>query len=178
MAPAKAEMVLNNFAEFMSKLMTEQSQQHLTELSLTLSQAHVLRILKRGSRQTGQLAEELKISAPAMTQLTDRLLRKGLIERRSAEDDRRCVIVTLSARGAWFIEQFRERRREVFNGALSRLSNREQQEIGQALEKVLIALEGYQTDTANGGLFSSHLIEKGSSQKKLARGLGNEKLGE
>ncbi|CAN5447732.1 MarR family transcriptional regulator [soil metagenome] len=154
-ASVQAETVLNSFAEFMSKLMIDQYQQHLAELALTLPQAQVLRILKGSSRLTGQLAEELRISAPAMTQLTDRLLRKGLIERRAATNDRRCVIVALSQRGERLVDQFCERRREIFSSALALLSDVEQEQVGEALGMMIKALEGQQSISANGhGVFS------------------------
>lgn len=139
--PIRVEEVLNSFAEVMSALMIDQYQKHVAELDLTLTQAQALRILRRGAVQTGQLACELKISAPAITQLTDRLIRKGLIERRAVEADRRCVIVALSDRGRQLVDQFRHRRREIFTRALEHLSQEEQAQIIEALGKVVGALE-------------------------------------
>ena len=143
--PVRVEQVLNSFAEVMSALMIDQYQQHVTELDLTLSQAQALRILRRGAVQTGQLACKLKISAPAITQLTDRLIRKGLIERSAAAGDRRCVIVALSEQGRQLVDQFRHRRREIFSRALDHLSREEQSEIIAALVKVVAALEKIET---------------------------------
>src|SRR5919205_2667261 len=109
-APEKVAEVLNGFGEVMSRLMVDQLQAHLSELDLTLPQVQVLRILRReGTVPTGKLAQCLKISAPAVTQLTDRLIRKGLIERKSSEDDRRAVLVALSGNGQSLIDKFRER---------------------------------------------------------------------
>ncbi|HEY0546153.1 MAG TPA: MarR family transcriptional regulator [Pyrinomonadaceae bacterium] len=139
--PIRVEEVLNSFAEVMSALMIDQYQRHVAELDLTLTQAQALRILRRGAVPTGQLACELKISAPAITQLTDRLIRKGLIERSAVEADRRCVIVALSEHGRQLIDQFRQRRREIFTRALEHLSREEQGQIIDALVKVVDALE-------------------------------------
>ena len=147
-APTKAEKVLNSFAEAMSKLLIEQYQQHLAELDLTLPQAQVLRVLRRGGILTGQLAAELRISAPAITQLTDRLVRKGLIERQAAADDRRCVLVTLSAKGRRLVDQFRKQRSEIFSGALAYLSEAEQARVVEGLSKVIEALERYESKSA------------------------------
>jgi len=146
--PAKVEEVLSSFAETMSKLLIEQHQQHLAEIDLTLLQAQVLRVLRRGPLLTGQLAGELRISAPALTQLTDRLVRKGLIERQAAVDDRRCVMVTLSVRGKRLVDQFRRRRSAIFNGALRYLSDAEQAQVVKALGKVIEALEKYEAESA------------------------------
>ena len=142
-APAskKVEQVLNDFAEKLSGLMIDHYQRHIAELELTLPQAQALRILRRGPLATGRLAEELGISAPAITQLTDRLVRKGLIERRNCAEDRRCVLVALTDRGAELVDAFRKRRREIFEGALTRLSEAEQEQVLRALGMVVEALE-------------------------------------
>ena len=147
-APMKAEEALNNFAEAMSKLLIEQYQQHLAELDLTLPQAQVLRVLRRGAILTGQLATELRISAPAITQLTDRLVRKGLIVRQAAADDRRCVLVTLSAKGRRLVDRFRKQRSEIFSGALAYLSDAEQAQVVEGLGKVVEALKRYESTSA------------------------------
>src|SRR5918997_2112464 len=137
----EVEEVLSSFTEIMSGLMIDQYQKQLTELEITLPQAQALRVLRRGPLQTGQLAAELRISAPAITQLTDRLIRKGLIERSAAADDRRCVIVALSAEGRRLVDSFRQRRRKIFNEALANLSEAERRQAFEVLEKVVKALE-------------------------------------
>jgi DNA-binding MarR family transcriptional regulator len=142
--PEKLEEILNSFAEVMSMIMLDLHQKHLAELDLTLPQAQVLRVLRRnGSVPTGQLATELRISAPAVTQLTDRLMRKGLIERQTAAGDRRTVLVALSGKGRRLVDQFRKRRRDLFSGALAQLEETERAEVIASLEKVLGALEQY-----------------------------------
>jgi DNA-binding MarR family transcriptional regulator len=144
---AEAEEVLNRFAEVMSKLLIEQHQQRLAALDLTLLQAQVLRVLRRGPLLTGQLATELRITAPAITQLTDRLIRKGLIERQAAVDDRRCVMVALSAKGRRLVDQFRRQRSQIFTGALAYLRDDEQAQVVEGLSKVIEALERYESES-------------------------------
>jgi DNA-binding MarR family transcriptional regulator len=144
----EVEEVLSSFTEIMSGLMIDQYQKQLTELEITLPQAQALRVLRRGPLQTGQLAAELRISAPAITQLTDRLIRKGLIERSAAADDRRCVIVALSAEGRRLVDSFRQRRRKIFNEALANLSEAERRQAFEVLEKVVKALESYESSAS------------------------------
>ena len=140
-APSQLEGILNDFAEKMSGLMIDHYQRHLAELELTLPQAQALRILRRGPLTTGRLADELRMSAPALTQLTDRLVRKELIERRTDEGDRRCVIVALTAKGTRLVDDVRSRRREVFYGAIEHLSGPEQEQVYKALSLVVGALD-------------------------------------
>jgi DNA-binding MarR family transcriptional regulator len=142
--PARVEKVLNDFADIMSRLMIEHYQRHLAELDLTLPQAQALRVLRRGAVATGQLALELRISAPAISQLTDRLFRKRLIERQAAPGDRRSVLIALSARGAQLVDHFRERRCDIFRQALAQLSDAEQTRVIASLQKVVGALQTYE----------------------------------
>lgn len=137
----QVEAILNSFAETMFRTMVERYQRHLTELDLTMVQAQVLRLLHAGSLSTGELAAELGISAPAVTQLTDRLIRKRLIERRSAATDRRSVLVVLTPKGKRAIDRFRERRGDIFRVALDRLPEGERAEVMISLAKVLAAME-------------------------------------
>lgn len=144
-APEKLAEVLDGFGEAMSRLMVDQLQKHLSELDLTLPQVQVLRILHRqGTVPTGKLAQCLKISAPATTQLTDRLLRKGLIERSASEGDRRTVLVALSVAGQSLIDKFRERRNATFGAALAQLSETEQAQVISSLQKVIAALAAFE----------------------------------
>lgn len=148
-APEKLEGILSSFAEVMSMILLDVHQQHLAELDLTLPQAQVLRVLRRnGTVPTGRLAAELRISAPAITQLTDRLIRKGLIERRTATGDRRSVLVALSGKGKRLVDLYRKRRCEIFSAALAELDEIERAEVGASLEKVITALERYESGLA------------------------------
>jgi len=140
---AEAEAILDRFVETMFRLMIDHHQKHVVELDLTMPQAQALRMLRRGPLCTGELASVLQISAPAVTQLTNRLTRKHLIERRTADLDRRSVMVTLTDRGRRAVDKFRERRNTIISGALSHLGDEDRQLIALALAKIVTALEEY-----------------------------------
>jgi DNA-binding PadR family transcriptional regulator len=86
----------------------------------------------------------LRISAPAVTQLTDRLTRKQLIERQAADGDRRSVMIALTERGRQTVDSFRERRHTVISGALAFLDDLERAQIILALSKMVGALEQFE----------------------------------
>jgi DNA-binding MarR family transcriptional regulator len=138
---AEIEEVLNGFAEVMSKLMIDHHQEQIAALDLTLLQAQVLRVLRRGEVPTGKLASELQISASAVTQLTDRLIRKELIERQSVTGDRRCVVVGLSPKGKRLVDDFRKRRTVLFSDSISQLNEPEQSKVLEAMRLVIRTLE-------------------------------------
>ena len=128
--------VLDRFVDGWFVLILEQHQKHVVEADLTMSQAQALRLLANAPLSTGALAGKLGISAPAVSQLTDRLIRKQLIERRAAERDRRSVTVELSVTGRRLVDGFRRRRNEAFEHALLQLSNADRDEVIGALAKM------------------------------------------
>ncbi|HYX27715.1 MAG TPA: MarR family transcriptional regulator [Pyrinomonadaceae bacterium] len=138
------EATLNDFFEAMSRLMFNRQQHQAVALDLTLPQAQMLRALRPGSLSTGELATELRISPSSLTQLSDRMIRKGLIERQTSPTDRRSVIVALSAKGKRVVDQFRDRRSRIFKEALGGLSSKDQIHVIEAMHLVVIALETYE----------------------------------
>jgi DNA-binding MarR family transcriptional regulator len=145
------EEVLNAFGEVMAKMMIDHHQKQVEALDLTLLQGQLLRALRREPLATGRLATELRVSASAITQLTDRLIRKGLIERQAAENDRRSVIIHLSAKGTRLIEEFRKRRGVFFREAIAKLSETEQAHVIEAMKTVIRALGSYEQKTGSQG---------------------------
>jgi DNA-binding MarR family transcriptional regulator len=140
----EVEVVLNRFAEAMFRLMLEHHQRQAVEMALTLPQAQALKLLMAGPRATGDLAASLRISAPAVTQLTNRLTRKQLIERQAADGDRRSVMIALTERGREAVESFRERRHTIISGALAFLDDLDRVQIVLALSKMVGALEQFE----------------------------------
>jgi len=137
----EGEAILDRFVEGLFRLMLEHHQRHLAEMELTLPQAQALRLLRESPLATSKLAASIGISAPAVSQLTDRLAKKQLIERRAIDTDRRSVIVTLSDKGRRIVDRVRARRNEVFREALSRLSSDDGRQVIEALGKVVLVLE-------------------------------------
>ncbi len=134
--------VLDSFIEGLFRLMLSHHQAQMVEMDLTLVQAQALRLLRDAPLSTGGLATALGISAPAVTQLTDRLGRKNLIQRRNVNTDRRAVILTLTESGGRVVDGLRKRRNEVFAGTLSQLSDEDRMEVVGALRKIVVVLHG------------------------------------
>lgn len=146
--PVQIEAVINRLSDAMSRLLIDEHQRHLAQLDLTFLQAQALRILRRGASTPGGLAAELRVTAPAITQLIDRLARKDLVERRAAKSDRRAIVVALSPKGRRLVDTFRKRRGAIFAGALERMSGAEQEQVLWALERMLESLEDGDTRAA------------------------------
>lgn len=85
----------------------------------------VLIALSRGPHSVGQLAEVLGVSAPAATQLVDRLAEHGMVERRHGETDRRVVVVDYAPRMREVALRLMEVRRRRLARAFARMSDEE-----------------------------------------------------
>ena len=145
-----AEVILDGFIEGLFRLMLDHHKSQVVEMDLTLVQAQALKLLRAAPLPTNRLAAALGISAPAVTQLTDRLGRKRLIERQAVETDRRAVMVAVTEQGGRVIDGFRKRRNEVFADTLSRLSDQDRREVIEALSKVAAVLGGHEPIRAEG----------------------------
>jgi DNA-binding MarR family transcriptional regulator len=72
----------------------------LGELGLSFAQAHALRLLEPGRPMPmSALAERLFCDASNVTGIADRLEARGLVERQSAEGDRRVKALTITPSG-------------------------------------------------------------------------------
>lgn len=78
---------------------------HLKEWGLSVSQFGVLEALYHlGPLNPGMLGEKILKSSGNMTLVVDNLVKRGLVERRRDPNDRRCIVVHLTADGRGLIE--------------------------------------------------------------------------
>jgi len=80
-----------------------------------------------------RLARAEHVSQPAMTQLVERLVTEGLVERRSLETDRRSVLVSLTDAGRAAIADRRRRRTERLEHDLDQLPPADRAAIAAAI---------------------------------------------
>ncbi|HSB08724.1 MAG TPA: MarR family transcriptional regulator [Blastocatellia bacterium] len=143
------EAILDRSVDGLFLLILDQHHRHVAELELTVAQAQALRLLRGGPVSTSKLALLLGISPPAVSQLTDRLVRKRLIERRVAERDRRSITVELSEKGRRVVEGFRVRRKAIFGDVLLRLAAEDRAEVIEALDRIGRVLQPGATGTGD-----------------------------
>jgi DNA-binding MarR family transcriptional regulator len=112
----------------------------LLPLKLELWEYDVLSALRRQGRPFAlaatRLARETDLSGGAMTNRIDRLEARGLVRRRPDKDDRRGVIVILSARGRRVIDEAIRFRLEAARESLRSLSAAEQEELAGLLRRI------------------------------------------
>jgi DNA-binding MarR family transcriptional regulator len=105
--------------------------------SLTLYQLEAVSHLQRAPHSMSELATALDISESSATSLVDRLVRAGVAERARVEEDRRKVIVTLTASSHELIEQFRESRVHRVADVLEVLDDKELAELYRLFTKIV-----------------------------------------
>jgi DNA-binding MarR family transcriptional regulator len=109
----------------------------LVELGLTFSQAHALRLLDpERPLPMSSLAERLFCDASNVTGIADRLEARGLVERRSAEGDRRVKALTLTEGGV----ELRDRVLEIMSeppAAIAALSAADQRTLRDVLRRAV-----------------------------------------
>jgi DNA-binding MarR family transcriptional regulator len=84
----------------------------------------------------GDVARYLSVALTTMSSAVDRLVRKGLIERDRADDDRRAVALTSTAQGRQVIDDHVAAYREACRAMLRALDPQEQIELIRLSEKI------------------------------------------
>lgn len=83
------------------------------------------------------LADATQQSAASLTGVVDRLAEKQLVDRKRHENDRRQVMVVVTARGRELITEIRQARRDQMQAALAHLGEVETETLILLLERVL-----------------------------------------
>ena len=104
---------------------------------VTLTQYRSLVILAaRGPQGVADLAKAVAVTAPTASRLCERLVRKGLVRRRTDRRDRRQVRVGLTGAGRHLVDTVTERRREEIAGLLASIPQQDQRPVAAALQQL------------------------------------------
>jgi DNA-binding MarR family transcriptional regulator len=97
-----------------------------TEVSITMAQAKVLYVVMAAGRiRMSELAARVGIGSSSASELADRLVEMGLLERNHAADDRRQVVVSATADAVALLERFRELNQRQLRELLAELDDDE-----------------------------------------------------
>ena len=94
-------------------------------LQLTRTQVGIIKILAVAPQTTGELSRQLFLTGSAVTQTVDTLVRRGLVERRADEHDRRLVHLALTPDGLAVTSRLHDLRQTYLKGFVGRLSTAE-----------------------------------------------------
>jgi len=111
---------------------------------LSRTESGLLLTLLDGSRRITELAETEALAQPTVTQLVDRLERRGLVTRERSIDDRRVVQVSISTEGRRRLEAVQAQFRAEMRAAVADLSDAELAElvaVTETLGRLIDALQ-------------------------------------
>lgn len=89
--------------------------------ALSRTEGGVLATLASGSRRITELADSEALAQPTVTQLVDRMQRRGLVARERSAEDGRVVLVSIAPRGRELLDQTREQYRALLREAVREL---------------------------------------------------------
>jgi DNA-binding MarR family transcriptional regulator len=101
---------------------------------LSRTEAGLLVTLLEGPRRITELAESEALAQPTVTQLVDKLERRGLVARARSTGDGRVVLVTISAHGEQVLEATRAQFRSLLRATVQELGDDELAELVAASE--------------------------------------------
>jgi MarR family transcriptional regulator, organic hydroperoxide resistance regulator len=106
-------------------------------LDLTYNQYKtLLTVADRGEGTLGDLARELAVTMSSASQMVERLVGQGLIDRRQDADNRRQVRIRLTERGEELIAELRQGILAEYRKLLARLPEEEQEDLVRSLETI------------------------------------------
>ncbi len=109
------------------------------EFGVSLSRFDVLAALERGGKgglKAGALTKMLVVSDGNTTQVTDKLVRDGLVRRAKGKDDGRVVIYALTTEGAKLFKTMAAENRQWVANAFSALSHGELTQLKTLVNKI------------------------------------------
>lgn len=125
---------------YSATVLTSRLLDEVTGGEMTPSQLEALIFLQRHNGCSAKaLAEGLHISIPSATRLSDRLVRKGLVDRHESGVDRRLVMLTVTATGVDALAQIQFARMARLEAALQCLPTDDRETLLTLLEQLLRA---------------------------------------
>ena len=79
---------------------------------------------KESFASMSKLSQVAQVAPTTMTSIVDRLIKRGLLQRRRAQQDRRKILVTLSEEGKQFYDRYHQNSLEFYTHFLSTLPDK------------------------------------------------------
>lgn len=119
-------------------------------LNVTMPQAKTLFLLAEGPRRMTSIAKRLNVEMPSATTMIDRLVAKGLVERKQDPKDRRAVVCSITKEGMDAVERFWSVRAARMESYVATLSDEELEIVVPALKILSDATHRPNSENGNG----------------------------
>lgn len=108
---------------------------HLSDLSVT--EMHTIEAIGMYTKRTmSEVAQDLKITVGTLTTAVNKLIKKGYVERKRIEEDRRVVLVELTKKGKLAFRLHEKFHSDMVETTINGLSDEEQKILISSLEKL------------------------------------------
>jgi len=128
------------------KMATAASREHS---HVSANRAGVMWQLRERAMRSGDLAQRCAMTAPALTEHVDSLIRDGLVRRLEDPADRRVVLVELTALGRRELDRYSEVMKRGVASVLARLPADKRARLRVALTDLNDSIEAITKETAN-----------------------------
>ncbi len=134
------ERIMDEFHVAMRELRCAGTER-LVKAGVSMTHLHVMGLLSRhGETSMSRIADLLDVSLSNATGLIDRMAERGLVERIRVPDDRRVVLVLLSAEGQAQLDALEILRRDLLQKILGRLDATQLARLSRSLTDVHMAV--------------------------------------
>jgi DNA-binding MarR family transcriptional regulator len=140
-SPADPAPLVQRLIALVNRKSAGESTAFMHASGLTMPQIIVLYALRRSEASISELALRLRMSLPATSQLVDRLVEAGLVDRTEHARDRRVRRVTIRPGGLRFLERLGEMRLREIEDALRSLGPDSRALLAAALSQTVGELE-------------------------------------
>ena len=104
--------------------------------NLSITEIHTIEAIgTEGNRTMGEIAHDLRITVGTLTTAINRLIKKGYVERKRIEEDRRVVLVSLTEIGKKVFDVHSVFHKEMIDGILENFKGDELDVLTKALGK-------------------------------------------
>lgn len=109
-----------------------------TDNAVIFSQFRMLYILNtQGRQRVAELADHLQVTAGAITGMSDRMIDRGLVERKRDEVDRRVVFLLISDQGKTFLETLIKKQRLFYDRIFEQMASEDIQHLKRILSQMI-----------------------------------------
>jgi DNA-binding MarR family transcriptional regulator len=119
----------------------------MVKQGISMTHLHVMwRLEESGELPMSRLADYLDVALSNATGLVDRMEERGLVTRSRVSDDRRVVLVRLTATGKDILDEVQIMKRDLMNAILERLDDRQLGRLHAALRDLRRAVRAEEAD--------------------------------
>ena len=138
---------MTNTQELLNKLLVqlfndilhieENSLKNIDLIDLSMTEIHTIEAVGiKDAKTMGEIAHDLRITVGTLTTAITKLIKKGYVERKRIEEDRRVVLVNLTSKGEEVYKVHQVFHEEMICAMLSNFSDEEEQVLSKSLEKL------------------------------------------